>query len=58
MAGLNIFQSSVKTVPTGDSQIVRVDMQEQQIGGRLSALPSQQKNDAVIQHVPNAGGGK
>ena len=58
MSGLNLFQNNTKTVPTGDSQIVRVDMQEIQIGGRKSALPAQQKNDATIVHVPNAGGGK
>ena len=52
---VNIFQDSTKAVPKSDSQIVRVDMQEQQIGGRLSHLPAQQKNDATIQHVPNAG---
>lgn len=52
---MNVFQNSTKSVPSSDSQIVRVDMQEQQIGGRKSALPAQQKNDATIAHVPNKG---
>lgn len=52
---MSIFQNSTKSVPTGDSQIVRVDMQEQQIGGRKSSLPQQEKNDATISHVPNKG---
>lgn len=50
---MDIFSDPTKKVPTGDSQIVRVDMETQQIGGRKSALPTQQKNDAVISHVPN-----
>jgi hypothetical protein len=45
----------VKSVPTSDSQIVRVSMEEIEIGGRKSALPSQSKSDVLpINHVPNA----
>ena len=51
----NIFQDQTKSIPKSDEQIVRVDMQEQQIGGRLSSLPMQNKNDVMISHVPNAG---
>jgi hypothetical protein len=51
----SIFQDPTKSVPKSDEQIVRVDMQEQQIGGRLSSLPQQKTNDATISHVPNAG---
>lgn len=52
----NIFQDSTKSVPKSDAQIVRVDMEQQDIGGRKSSLPSQQKSpDLSIEHVPNAG---
>jgi hypothetical protein len=51
----SVFQDPTKSVPKSDEQIVRVDMQEQQIGGRLSSLPQQKTNDATISHVPNAG---
>ena len=40
MSNLNIFQNSTKSVPTSDPQIVRVDMEEAQIGGRKSHLPA------------------
>lgn len=52
----DIFKSNVKGVPTSDSQIVRVDMEQIDIGGRKSSLPSQSKSDAMtVEHVPNAG---
>lgn len=52
----DIFHDATKTVPKSDSQIVRVDMEQQDIGGRKSALPGQNKSDSMtIQHVPNAG---
>jgi hypothetical protein len=51
----NIFQDSTKKVPTGDAQIIRVDMEQQDIGGRKSHLPAQSKSAAMsISHVPNA----
>jgi hypothetical protein len=53
---VNIFQDSTKTVPKSDSQIVRVDMEQQEIGGRKSHLPNQMKSPAMsVSHVPNAG---
>ena len=52
---INVFQDTTKSIPKSDEQIVRVDMQEQQIGGRLSSLPMQNKNDVMLSHVPNAG---
>jgi len=56
---MNIFQNATKSVPTKDAQIVRVDMEEQQIGGRKSALPAASRSDAMaIEHVPNQGGNK
>ncbi len=52
----NIFQNTAKSVPTSDEQIVRVDMEQIDIGGRKSHLPSQEKSGALgLSHVPNAG---
>lgn len=52
----NIFQNTAKSVPTSDEQIVRVDMEQLDIGGRKSHLPSQEKSGALgLSHVPNAG---
>ncbi len=62
MSNVNIFQNNAKSIPTSDEQIVRVDMEQIDIGGRKSHLPSQEKSGAMnISHVPNAGssvGGK
>lgn len=56
MSNLNIFQNSAKSIPTSDEQIVRVDMEQIDIGGRKSHLPSQEKSGALtLSHVPNAG---
>lgn len=53
---VNIFQNSAKSIPTSDEQIVRVDMDKMDIGGRKSHLPAQAKSPALgISHVPNAG---
>lgn len=53
----NIFQDSTKSIPTKDAQIIRVDMEQQDIGGRKSSLPSTSARspDMTISHVPNAG---
>jgi len=54
--GTNIFQNNAKSIPTSDEQIVRVDMEQIDIGGRKSHLPSQEKSGKLtISHVPNAG---
>ena len=56
MSNLNIFQNQAKSIPTSDDQIVRVAMDEIQIGGRKDHLPSAMKSDRLpISHVPNAG---
>lgn len=56
MAGTNIFQNNAKSVPTSDEQIVRIDMDKSDIGGRKSHLPAQMKSGALgLSHVPNAG---
>jgi len=54
---MNIWQDSTKTVPKGnDSQIVRVPMDQIDIGGRKAHLPNQQKSSELsISHVPNRG---
>lgn len=52
----DIFRDTTKSVPTQDSQIVRVDMETQDIGGRKSSLPKASKSNAMsIDHTPNAG---
>ena len=62
MSNVNIFQNNAKSIPTSDEQIVRIDMDKSDIGGRKSHLPSQMKADKMaLSHVPNAGsmtGGK
>lgn len=52
---MNIFQDPTKSIPKSDAQIVRVDMEQADIGGRKSHLPTEGKGSASIQHVPNAG---
>jgi len=55
VSNLNIFQNQTKSVPKSDEQIVRVDMEQQEIGGRKSALPAQMKSDSMtVSHVPNS----
>lgn len=52
----NIFQDSTKTVPKSDGQIVRVTMQQNEIGGRTDHMPKEQKNpDLSIVHVQSQG---
>lgn len=56
MANSNIFQDPSKSLPKKDEQIVRVDFEQQQIGGRTSHIPNNSKSGALaISHVPNAG---
>ena len=53
---INLFENSTKTLPKSDDQIVRVDMEQIDIGGRKSHLPSQDKSSVLpISHVPNKG---
>ena len=56
MSNMNIFQNSAKTLPKSDEQIIRVDMEHIDIGGRKSHLPAQDKSGALtLSHVPNTG---
>ncbi len=59
MSNLNIFQNNAKSVPMkADEQIVRVDMEQIDIGGRKDHLPAQEKSGAMtLSHVPNASSG-
>lgn len=54
---MDIFQNGTKSVPTSDSQIVRVTMEQNDIGGRKDNLPSQtpRSDDMSIKHVPSQG---
>ena len=55
MSNLNIFQNNAKSIPTSDEQIVRVNLEQNDIGGRKSHLPAQMKSGSLsINHVPNA----
>jgi len=56
MSNINIFQNNAKSVPTSDEQIIRVDMEQIDIGGRKSHLPKSEKSGPLaLNHVPNAG---
>lgn len=50
------FENRASKAPKSDPQIVRVDMEQQEVGGRKSHLPNQHKSEALnIDHVPNMG---
>src|SRR5260370_1151126 len=50
----NIWNNSTRKLPESDEQIVRVSMEQIDIGGRKSALPAQEKSSAMTpSHVPN-----
>ena len=52
----NIFQDPTKALPKKDSQIIRINFEQQDLGGRQSHIPSNTKSDGLaIQHIPNAG---
>lgn len=56
MSNVNIFKNSASSIPTSDGQIVRIDMEKIDLGGRKSHLPAADKNSELsINHVPNAG---
>lgn len=46
------FKNSTKSIPESDAQIVRVDLDQSDFGGRKSHLPAQQKEPNLgISHV-------
>lgn len=49
---MDIFKNDTKKMPKSDPQIVRVDMEQIDIGGRKSHLPGQDKSEKLsISHV-------
>ncbi len=53
---MDVFRNPTKSIPTSDEQIVRVGMEQDDIQGRKSHLPAQEKSGALtISHVPNSG---
>ena len=53
---MNIFQNPTSKVPTNDPQIVRVDMEQMDIGGRKTHLPNANKaTDMNVTHVAGNG---
>lgn len=49
---IDVFKNNMKSIPESDAQIVRVDMNQLDIGGRKSHLPAQQKESNLgISHV-------
>lgn len=51
-----IFSDNTRSLPKRDEQIVRVDMEQQDLGGRKAHLPPNPKSGVLgIQHVANAG---
>ena len=53
---VDLFHNTAKSIPTSDEQIVRVSMEQIDIGGRKSNLPATQQSPAMtISHVPNSG---
>lgn len=53
---VNIFQNPTKSIPKSDSQIIRVSMTQNEVGGRQDHIPKGDKSDKLdISHVPNKG---
>jgi hypothetical protein len=53
---MSLFHNPAKSIPKSDEQIVRVDMESDDIQGRKSHLPAQASSPAMtISHIPNAG---
>ena len=53
---INIFQNETKSLPKRDEQIIRVPLEQLDIGGRTSHIPKDKMGAGMaIEHVPNAG---
>lgn len=49
---IDLFKNSTKSIPESDAQIVRVPLDQVDLGGRKSHLPSQHKESNLgITHV-------
>lgn len=53
---VNLFENSTKSLPKKSENIVRVPMDELEIGGRKEHMPKADTNSATIVHVANQGG--
>jgi hypothetical protein len=54
---VDIFRNPTMKLPKSDQQIVRVDMEQDDLIGRKDHLPNQMKSDILsIQHVSSKGG--
>ena len=52
---VNIFKNSTQSIPESDAQIVRVPLDQLDIGGRKSHIPSAHKeSDLGLSHVTGA----
>jgi hypothetical protein len=52
----NIFQDPTKTLPKKDDQIIRVPLEQFELGGRTSHIPANAKSGVLaVKHIPNAG---
>lgn len=54
---MDIFRDPTKSVPTQSGNIVRVDMEQLDVGGRKSHLPKTERSDMSVSHVSNLGKG-
>lgn len=54
---MNVFQNPMKSIPKeADSQIVRITMKQNEVGGRTSHIPSGDKSSVLsIEHVAGKG---
>lgn len=53
---MSIFQDNTRSLPKKDSQIVRVNFEQSDIGGRKDHMPSEKQSGVMgIKHIPNAG---
>lgn len=53
---MDIFKNGTSSIPKKDARIIRVDMEQQDIGGRKDHMPKDSKaNDLAIRHVPSVG---
>ena len=53
---VDIFRDPTKSLPKKDEQIIRVPLEQLDIGGRTGHIPSPTQADKMtISHVPNAG---
>jgi hypothetical protein len=54
---MDIFHDPSKSIPKQSGNIVRVGMDELEIGGRKSHLPPNSISDMSVSHVPSTGKG-